>query len=64
MPSRAHVCPEGKVHLLELLISGVVACHIRLVVFAMVQLHYLCTDHGFQSAASDLHQVMSMPCHR
>lgn len=63
MHSRAHPCPEGRVHLLKLLVSGVVACHIRLVVFAVMQLHYLCADDGFESAASGYYSVMSMPCH-
>lgn len=48
-------------HLLEFLISGVVACHIRLVVLAVVQLHNLCTDDGFQGAASE--QCRSCSCH-
>ncbi len=34
--SRAYVCPQGEVHLLELFVSGVVACHIRLVMLAVV----------------------------
>ena len=56
-------CPEREVDLLKFLVSSVVACHVCLVVLAVMQLHDFSADNGFQGTAE--HQadyVHRMPC--